>query len=120
MCGRGSSPESPRSKLAVVGCGTDSLTILCSSEFTGTKCVTELNTTPDASKTSKIVNSLLALLPVIVAILQDSLLNHMTIITKVGASYVDQTNNDMPEVNSFSMDVTRFSPPPVFEERAWG
>ena len=58
MCGRGSSPESPRSKFAVVGCGSDSLTILCSSEFTGTKCITELNTTLDASKTSKIVNSL--------------------------------------------------------------
>ena len=52
------------------------------------------------------------------AILHDSLLNHMTIITKVGVSYVDQTNNDTLEVNSFSMDVTRFSPPPVFEERA--
>ena len=58
MCTREASPESPRSKLAVVGCRTDSLTILCSSEFTCTKCVTELNTTADAPKTNKIVNSL--------------------------------------------------------------
>ena len=40
-------------------CGTDSLTILCSSEFTCTNCVMELNTTADASKArSEIVNSL--------------------------------------------------------------
>ena len=35
---KGASSESPRSKLV---CGTDSLTILHSSEFTYTKCITE-------------------------------------------------------------------------------
>ena len=57
----------------------------CSAEFKCTKCVTELNTTADVSKTrSEIVNSLWYIVP----ILHDSLLNHMTIITKgVGASY---------------------------------
>ena len=59
MCGRGASPESSRSKFTVVGCGTDLLTILCSYEFTCTKCITKLNTTTDASKMrSEIVNSL--------------------------------------------------------------
>ena len=42
------------------------------------------------------------LLPGIVAILHDSLLNHMTIITKVGASYVDHMNDVVLEVDSFS------------------
>ena len=115
MCGRGASPESPRSKFAVVDCGTDSLTILCSFKFTCTKCVTELNTTADASKTrSKIVNSLHYYV-------HASLLNHMTIIiTKVGASYIDHMNDDALEVDSFSLDVTRLSPLPASEERAWG
>ena len=102
MCGRGASPESPRSKFAVVGCRTDSLTIFCSSECTCTKCITELNTTADASKTrSKIVNSLRCYQLGILLILHGSLLNHMTTITKVGASYVDHMNDDAPEVDNF-------------------
>ena len=44
-------PERPRSKFTVVGCGIESLNILCSSKFTCTKCVIELNTTADALKT---------------------------------------------------------------------
>ena len=42
------------------------------------------------------------LLPGIVPILHVSLLNHMTIVTKVGMSYIDHTNDDVPEVESFS------------------
>ena len=38
----------------------------------------------------------------VVPILHDSLLNHMTIISKVGVSYVDHMNDDVPEVDSFS------------------
>ena len=34
--------------------------------------------------------------------LHGSLLNHMTIITKVGVSYDDHMNADAPEVDSFS------------------
>ena len=33
------------------------------------------------------------------------------IITKVGASYIDHMNDDALEVDSFSLDVTRLSPP---------
>ena len=47
-----------------------------------------------------------------------SLLNHMIIITKVGVSYIDHMNDDAPEDDSFLANVTRLSPPPVFE-RAW-
>ena len=43
--------KSRESKIKGWFCGTDLLTVLCSSEFTCTKCVTELNTTADASKT---------------------------------------------------------------------
>ena len=42
------------------------------------------------------------------------------IITKVGASYVDHMNDDAPKSTTFPADVTRLSPPPVFEEGAWG
>ena len=52
--------------------------------------------------------------------MHDSLLNHMTIITKVGVSYIDHMNDDAPEVDSFPADITRLSPPPVFEVKAWG
>ena len=38
-----------------------------------------------------------------ILILHDSLLNHMTIITKVGVSYVVHMNDDALEVNSFSL-----------------
>ena len=56
------------------------------------------------------------LLTDIVPILHDSLLNHMRIITKVGASYIDRI---VPEVNSFFLaNVSRLSPPPIFEEKA--
>ena len=49
MCGRGASPESPRSKFAVVGLRDQlALTILRSSEFTCTKCVMGLNRAADA------------------------------------------------------------------------
>ena len=44
----------------------------------------------------------LVLLPGIVLKLHGSLSNHMTIITKVGVSYVDHINDDVLEVNSFS------------------
>ena len=56
------------------------------------------------------------LVPGIVSILHDSLLNHMTIITKVGTSYVDHMNDDMPEVDSFSPGCYyALSPPLVIE-----
>ena len=49
------------------------------------------------------------------------MITSMTIVTKVGASNDDHMNDDAPEVDSFSRaNVTRLSPPPVFEERAWG
>ena len=92
-----------RSSLQLVY-GTDSLTILHSSKFTCTKCVPELNRTADVSKTRSEIVKQLALLPAtcihVVPTLHGSLLNHMTIITNVGAFYVDHMNNDMPEVNS--------------------
>ena len=43
----------------------------------------------------------------------------MEIITNVGVSYFDHINGDVPKVNRFFVDVTRLSPPPVFEVRAW-
>ena len=49
-----------------------------------------------------------------VPILHGSLLNHMTIITKVGASYSDHMNDDASEVDSVSLNVTNLSPPPHF------
>ena len=55
----------------------------------------------------------------VVPILHDSLLNHMTIISKVGASYVDHMNDDVPEVDSFSRGCYH-TPTPIFEERTWG
>ena len=61
----------------------------------------------------------LALLPGIVPILHDSLLNHMTIIIKVGASYVHHMMTHWKST-VFPADVTRLSSYPVFEERAWG
>ena len=53
--------------------------------------------------------------------LEDEERNHMTIITKVGASYGDHMslNDDALEDESFLTNVTRLSPPTVFEERAW-
>ena len=54
-----------------------------------------------------------------VPILHGSLLNHMTIITKLGASYSDHMNDDAPEVNSFSLNVTSLSPPPFLKARAF-
>ena len=42
---------------------------------------------------------------------QDSLLNHMIFITKVGVSCVNHMNDDALEVNS--------SPPLLFKEKAW-
>ena len=38
----------------------------------------------------------------VVPILHGGLLNHMTIVTKVGVSYDDHMNDDVPEVDSFS------------------
>ena len=120
MCGRGASPESPRSKFAVVGLRTDSLTILRSSEFTCAKCVTELNRAADASKTrSEIVNSLRCY-QVYYRYLHGSLLNHMTIITKVGASYVDHMNDDAPEVDNFSRGCYQALSSPPFLRREPG
>ena len=53
--------------------------------------------------------------------LEDEERNHMTIITKVGTSYGDHMslNDDALEDKSFLTNVTRLSPPTVFEERAW-
>ena len=57
MCGRGASPEIPRSKFTVVGLRHR---LLHSSEFTCTKCVTELSSAADASTTkSEVVVSFL-------------------------------------------------------------
>ena len=61
-------------------------------QLTYKKCVTELNRAVHASRTkSKVGNILCQYL-----ILHDSLLNHMTTITKVGVSYIDHTNDDAP------------------------
>ena len=60
------------------------------------------------------------MLPGIVPILHDRLLNYMTIITIVGASYIDHTNDDVPKVDSFLANVTRLSPPPFFLRREPG
>ena len=46
----------------------------------------------------------LVLLPGIVPILHDSLLNHMRIITKVRASYIDHMNKEAPVMDSFSCE----------------
>ena len=43
----------------------------------------------------------------------------MTIIAKVGVSYVDHTVTRLKST-AFPADITRLSCPPVFEERAWG
>ena len=43
----------------------------------------------------------------------------MTIITIVGASYIDHMNDDAPEVDSFLTNVHRLSPSSIFKERAW-
>ena len=96
MCGIGAHPESPRSKFAVLGCETDSL---CSSEFTCTKWFTELDTTVDASK---IRNTIVSCYRYCTDIAWQLILNHMTVITKVGTSYVDHISDETPEVNSFS------------------
>ena len=50
--------------------------------------------------------------------MHDSLLTHMTIVTKVGVSYVDHINDDTPEVDSFSCGCYQALSSPVFEERA--
>ena len=54
-----------------------------------------------------------------VLILQDSLLNHITIITEVGMFNVYQLIDDVLEESSFPVDVTRLSCSLVFEEKAW-
>ena len=67
----------------------------------------------DALRTrSEIVNSLHSYVPGIVLILHGSLLNYMTIITKVGASYIDHMNDDVLKTTAFLTNVTRLSPPP--------
>ena len=43
----------------------------------------------------------------------------MTIITKVGVSYVDHMNDDEPEVDSFSHEFSQALASSHFEERAW-
>ena len=53
------------------------------------------------------------LLPGIVPILHGSLYHHMTNVTEVGVSYDDHINDDAPEIDSFLVDVTRLSPPPL-------
>ena len=44
------------------------------------------------------------LLQGIVPILHGSLLNHLTVVIKVGASYTGHMNYDVPEVGSFSQE----------------
>ena len=61
----------------------------------------------------------LVLLQGAVPILHSSLLTHMTIITKVGASYVNNMNDDAPEVDSFFHGCYQTLSSPCFEERAW-
>ena len=57
----------------------------------------------DASRIkSNVVNRFVLVLNI--AWQHSSLLNHMTIITKVRVSYVDHMNDDAPEVNSFSYE----------------
>ena len=99
---RGASPESPRLKFAVVGL-RDQLahcTLLLRVYMCKVRHGTQQSCgcLEDEERNCK----LLALLPGIVPILHGRLLNHMTIITKVGASYVDHMNDDAPEVDNFS------------------
>ena len=54
-----------------------------------------------------------------VPILHGSLLNHMTIITKVGASHSDHMNDDALEVDSFSLNVKFLSSPHFGGESLW-
>ena len=44
----------------------------------------------------------------------------MTIITKVGASYVDHMNDDVPEVDSFSRECYQALSSPPFSRREPG
>ena len=116
MCSRGASPETPRSKFAVVGLQdrlahhTLQLRVYVYKVCHGTehnwRCL------EDNGRNCKY----LALLPGIVPILHDSLLNYMTIITKVGVSYIDHMNDDAPEVDSFLHTLSGSLLPPVFEE----
>ena len=119
MCGRGASPGSPRTKFTVV-CLWDQLAHHTSQlrvykykvhHRTQQSCGCLKNEERNCKK--------LALLPGIVPVLHGGLLTHMTIATKVGVSYDDHMNDDTPEVDNFPADVTRPSPPPIFEERAW-
>ena len=48
---------------------------------------------------SEIVSSLRCL-PATILVLHDSLLKHVTDITEVGPPYIDQMNDDVPEVDS--------------------
>ena len=41
----------------------------------------------------------------------------MTVITKVGAYYIDHMNDDTPKVNSFSLQCYQALSFPLFEER---
>ena len=51
-----------------------------------------------------------------VPILHGSLLNYMTVITKVGSSYIDHMNDDTPKVNSISLQCYQALSVPLFEE----
>ena len=51
--------------------------------------------------------------------LHASLLNHMTIITKVRASYVEHMNDDVPKVDGFSLECCKALSSPSLEDRAW-
>ena len=86
VCGMGSSPESPRSKFTVVGLRD------CLAHYTlqlrvymYKVCQQSCRCLEDEKQNSKLP----ALLPAIVPILYGSLLTLMTIITKLGASNVD-------------------------------
>ena len=63
------------------------LTILCSSEFTCKKNATEFNGVADASRTKNEV---------------PPILHGNKFITKVGVSYMDDKNDDVPKVDSIS------------------
>ena len=102
MSRRGTSPKSPTSKFTVVGLRdqlshhTSQLWVYMYKVRHGTR--QSCRCLEDEERNCR----WLALLPDIVLILHGSLLNHMTIVTKVGVSYDDHMNDDTPEVDSFS------------------
>ena len=114
---RGASPKSPRSKCIQLVYGTESITILCSSEFTCTKCVMKLNRSraADTSRTKREIACAAARYSSY-RYCAGGLLNHMAIVTKVGVSYDDHMRDDALNLTAFLANVTRLSLPSIFEE----